>query len=425
MANSSRSKTVCLAILVAAVAAVGIVYRILTTRADYLLAKGQAALARNQWSEADRCLEHLEARGYGNHAHFLRGQLLLRKARLDGETSVGTAQPGSAAPTALRLAIHELAQIKNDGVLGLQGAVLRAECLVRLGERRLATELLQSVLQRNPDEKEAHQWLAAIYIDLNSPSQAVAHLREWGKLDPDNGRPYRWIGWFLSKDYGKLDEAIEAYREACRRNLEPALRAEVIKELATALVNGPAEYQAALETLAQGPELSEQPEILTLRAQCLWGLARLAEATEVLTRALKANPDLPEALRLRAKMFLAEGKAPEALPLLEKALKVETHDHLSRQLLMQGYKQLGDNARAEQERKLLEQTRATKERLTKLHEYAMLHPWDANVRNQIADLCQKLNLRAEAQMWRQAASACTADQTAKSPVPSYSPPERN
>jgi Tfp pilus assembly protein PilF len=300
--------------------------------------------------------------------------------------------------------------MRDEGQLATEATVLGAECLVHLSERRFAAEVLHWALQRNPDHKEAHQWMAAIYIDLNSPSQAIAHLREWGRLDPQNGRPYRWIGWFLSKDYAKFNEAIEAYREACRRHLEPALRAEVVKELAAALVDGPAEYAAALDALAQSPESADQPEFLALRAQCLWNLARRAEATPVVEKAFRQNPELPRALELRAKMFLAEGQPRAALPLLEKALQVDRHNHVCRQLLMQAYKQLGENVRAEEQRQLLEKTRSSKDRLSKLHDEALLRPWDAKVRNELADLCLELNLQAEAQMWRQAALACTPNQ---------------
>lgn len=421
-----RSRIILLGLLVVALTAAGMTYRLYTTRANYLLDKGQAALERGNWSYVDRCLDLLEARGYWDHAHLLRGKLWLSKARLRADPTAGNPPSTFLLQNSFSLALRELAQIKDDGPLTLDGNVLGAECLVHLGERRFAAEVLNTVVKRNPNRKEAHQWLAAIYMDLNSPDQAIAHLREWGRLDPRNGRPYRWIGWFLWKDYAKLTEAIEAYREARRRDLEPSLRAEVAKEEATLLIDGPADYEAALEALAQSPESADQPEFLTLRAQCLWNLARQAEAVPMVERALRANPELPAALQLRAKICLADGQPRAALPLLEKALRVDPHDHLSRQLIMQAYRQAGDDARAEQERKVLEETRGYKDRLTRLHDEALRRPWDAKVRHQLADLCQKLNLQAEAQMWRQAALACTPNQSSEPTLEgSVVLPERN
>jgi tetratricopeptide (TPR) repeat protein len=390
----------------------------------YLLERGQAALAHGNWNQAERCLEILERRGYREHARLLGGEVSLQQARLVSDTEVS--MPASPAPKHLHQALHELAQIKDEGPLALEAIVFGGECLLRLGERRFAAEILDSVLRQNPDHKEAHRWLAAIYIDLNSPSQAIAHLREWGRLEPRNGRPYRWIGLFLAKDYGNHQAAIEAYREACRRQLDPSLRAQAVKELAETLIDGPADYQAALDTLAQCPEALTQPEMLTLQGQCLWSLGRQAEAINLVETALRANPELPQALRLRASFLLADGQAGAAVPFLEKALRIDAHDHLGRQLLMQTYKQLGDNVRAEEQRRLLEATRADKDRLTQLHEAALQRPWDGRVRHELADLCLKLNRKAEAQMWRQAALACTPSPSAETAFAQpFSWPERN
>jgi tetratricopeptide (TPR) repeat protein len=404
IAKSSRCKIVCLGLLAALLAAAGTAYRLHTTGADYLLQRGRAALDRGDWDQAERCLNLLEERGYRDPAHLLRGRVWLYKARLAPPTSAF----GPAYPTQsyLQRTFQELAQVPEEGPLAEEAAVLRAECLVRLGERRAAAELLQPVMRQNPDDVEAHRLLAAIFIDLNDPYHALNHLREWARLDPHSGRPYRWIGLFLSKDYLKRKEAIAAYREACRRHLDPPLRADVIKELAETLVEGESDYQGALDTLAQCPELLSRPEILTLRGRCLWGLARQAEALQMAEAALRADPKLPQALHLRARLFLADGQPKAAMPLLERALAVNPYDDVNRELLIQVCKQLGEDARVVQQQRLLEETRSYKRRLTELHEQALRRPWDAEVRQQLADLCLKLNLKGEAEMWRQAAAAC-------------------
>ena len=93
---------------------------------------------------------------------------------------------------------------------------------------------------------------------------------------------------------------------------------------------------------------------------------------------------------------------------------------------MQAYQQLGANDRAEEQRRLLEQARHEKQRLTQLHEEALRHPWDASIRQQLADLCLKLNRKAEAEMWRQAAAACLSNRSAATTLePSLSLPQRN
>ena len=84
--------------------------------------------------------------------------------------------------------------------MGDEATVRAAECLLQLGARRFATEALTDLVERRPDVIEAHRWLAATYIDLNAPDRALPHLRAWGRLEPTDGRPYRWIGFFIRDD---------------------------------------------------------------------------------------------------------------------------------------------------------------------------------------------------------------------------------
>src|SRR5262249_27821405 len=160
----------------------------------------------------------LEQRGYRYHACLLRGEVRLREARavVARATAAGLLDAErlgleSRARDVFRQTLAELARIRDEGPLALEATLLAAECLVRLDEHRLAVDALTAVLKRHPDQKDAHQWLAAIYMDLKSPPDAIRHMHAWGKLDPSDGRPYRWIGFF-HKDYHRQVEAIEAYR---------------------------------------------------------------------------------------------------------------------------------------------------------------------------------------------------------------------
>src|SRR5437879_11690422 len=157
---SNRSAISCLGLLTAALAAAGLTYRVYTTRAGYLLERGRAALERGNWKQAERCLELLETRGHGDHAHLLRAEIRLCEARLAPETSMTALQPALPGQSPFRLALHELAQIKDERSVSLEATVRGAECLVRLGERPFAVEVLNRVIKRTPDHKEANQWLA-------------------------------------------------------------------------------------------------------------------------------------------------------------------------------------------------------------------------------------------------------------------------
>jgi tetratricopeptide (TPR) repeat protein len=277
---------------------------------------------------------------------------------------------------------------------------------VRLGEQRVAADVLAAVVRRLPDCREAHRWLAAIYMDLNSPTEAIHHLQEWGRLDPHDGRPYRWIGFF-HKDYSQLDAAIAAYREALNRSLTPDDQGAIRRELAEALLEAQADYQGALDVLDQCPEsLGESAPIRTLRAEALWGLGRRDEAVALADGVLRTAPDYSRALRLRGQMCLATDEPRRARTLFEKAVALEPYDLGSRQHLLELCDRLNDPAAVAEQRRLLEEARDYRKRMTLLYLTARDRPWDAQVRYQIAVQCLKINRKAEAQTMLRATLAC-------------------
>jgi tetratricopeptide (TPR) repeat protein len=413
MFGSRRSRIFLVLALLPFILGGAVAWWLYTTRTSYLLERGQAALERGDWDEAARLIRALDKKDLPSASRLFRGKTwtyLGRAAWQEGTSASISAGGGknARAQDAFRHALAEFTRLRDAGPVGLEGTVLGAECLLRLGERRLAAETLTTVVSRQPDSKDAHRLLAAIYMDLNSPFDAIEHLREWARLDPGAGRPYRWIGFFY-KDYQRPADAALAYQEALRRSLEPPETKAVLKELAETQIEGLANHKAALDTLDQVARIANPlaPDLRVLRARSLWGLGRSTEAVAELDSALQQDPNLVPALLARAKVFLAEGQPRPALPLLETAVRVDANDLESRQFLMQAYGQVGDRERAERERQRVEELKGYKDRLTKLHEQAQRRPWDDQVRYQIAaDLCQGINRPAEARMWLEAALAC-------------------
>src|SRR5262249_11149387 len=125
-------------------------------------------------------------------------------------------------------------------------------CLRELGESvdlRGAVAVLGRAVKGQPDHLEAHRCLASIYLDLQVAGTALEHLRAWGRLDPHDGRPFRWIGLLTDKHYQDSAAAIQAYRAALARQLSPPARAEVARELANVLMRSQADYAGALAVL--------------------------------------------------------------------------------------------------------------------------------------------------------------------------------
>jgi tetratricopeptide (TPR) repeat protein len=449
-----------------AVAATGSVlaYRAWPSSPEALVRQARAALDRDDPLEAARLVWLLQQQGDEEHAALIQCEVFTRAGRSAMEQAARLAQQeraeqlwwfmgnmaglssqplfpahavsllhaGAFPPLELtRLRQHErftledrardalgqtLAQfrkIRDGGPLQAAGSVLAGECLMRLRELGMPVPLQEAVrvltfaVERNPDDLAARRWLAGSYIDLHAIPFALEHLEAWGRLDPQDGRPYRWIGMFQYKDYEEGTKAQAAYRRALERSLEPRVRAEVARELAEVLLLAEANYQGALAALDQcPPAFAGDPEILTVRAEALLGLGRHAEAAKVVAQALQEQPNLPAALLVRAEIDLATEQAQAALPVLERAARLAPYDLKIRHRLAEAYSLLGDTARAAEQRRLLEETQKRKVQIDKMQREAITRPWDDQLRYEIGVMLLKLNHLPEAQTWLRASLTC-------------------
>ncbi len=421
-------------------------YGYYTSRPSYLLEKGHQALEKGERKEAERLALLLEKKEYIQAARLLRGEILV----YDGEALTEPApfpyedvqraaqmvmagaglggQPlairggtwltaskfqvpiraASSSRNSYRMALAELTKIQDEGPNGIKGTILAAECLLRLGEQRLAAEGLTVILKRDPNNKEAHRWLAAIYMDLNSADDAIEQFTEWARLDPADGRPYRWIGFFR-KDKNEVSAAREAYQEALKRRLGLKVKNDVLKELAEIYINQQGEYQLALNTLEQGSEdFLEAPEILALRVECLTTMNRHQEAEQLVENALRKDPHFVPGLFLKAQKLRTEDKPKEALPLLEKAIQREPHNLKVGTALIAVYRQVGDPARADEQKRRNDETLKLHEELSELERQAKANEerWNDAIRLRVGELHLKLGHQAQARMWLEACLAC-------------------
>jgi predicted Zn-dependent protease len=126
----------------------------------------------------------------------------------------------------------------------------------------------------------------------------------------------------------------------------------------------------------------------------------------LLDGALVSHPRVPELLRLRAKVHLHTNEPQAAITLLERAVEIDRHDFAGRYQLAQAYQALHRTADAAEQRRLAEETKTSLLQMTDLVKEASEKPWDAAVRQRLADLCQKLDKPDLAAMWRKAAASC-------------------
>jgi tetratricopeptide (TPR) repeat protein len=356
-----------------------------TTRPSYRLRQGQEALRRGRLDIADRLAQRLEADGYADHARLLRGEAFLREHQFERATG-------------------EFNQIQDQGDLLIEASVIYGLGFLSVKRPFEAERLLRYVVSKQPDHLEAQRGLAAIYFDQGALTLAVRHARECARLEPHKGYPY-WFMGVIYKDLGRYPAARDAFQEALKRDLSREQTDKVHEGLAEVLVHLK-EYATAVAVLANcPPAVVEKPKILACRAECLWGLDRSGEATSLLEKALQEHPREPDLLRLRAKLYLNENEPHRAAALLERALQIDRHDPVSRYQLVQAYRMLGRSQEAGEQERLLKQTQEYLAQLTSLNEAIAERPWDVTVRTQLAEICEKLDKRDLAAMWREAAAA--------------------
>jgi tetratricopeptide (TPR) repeat protein len=451
------------------------------------LEAGLAAIASQDRREAERIASLLEQRGHTDYAAYLRAKHQLTKAerllesttRLVREEEIERAArvalyeaevlaPGfhphralvaadmGTIPAALRLsprrqerakldgliaaaclAAHEyVRQIPSDSKLRVEGAIIAGECLGRVGDARGAAAAWSYVVERRPDHMDAHRHLAVIYVDTGALRSAIQHLESLARLDPEDGRPHRQIGLLMKEDkQSRL--AIAAYEEALRRKLAPAVRAEVIMELAAVwLGEGEADYGKALDLLKQCPaDYANRPEVLTLRAEGLWKSRRNeAEALAELDRALRLDPELVEALILRARIHLDLEQSSAAIPFLERAIRLRPHQLDARGLLALAYARLAASvdtpargmispivdalywrymrAKSTESRLAREKLEQQIAELSRLSRQAMEAVWDDQIRYEIGKLWLEMGNPSLARSWFQAALTCNREHDA-------------
>jgi tetratricopeptide (TPR) repeat protein len=388
-----------LALLILGAAAGLAVWRYQVTRPDYRLERGRQAVRQENWEEVERLTTLLEESDAPVHAHLLRAESLFAEARpyLDRE------QQEPATPLLHRV-LKELDQIDDPGPLQVDFSALAGLCFMYLGESVLAEQALTRVLEERPDHLDAHRGLATLYYDQGAMKKAIHHLEEVARLDPQDGRPFRLLG-LIHKDMNHYSQAVACYKEALARHLVANAADDVRVNLAEVHVRT-GDYKTARDVLKDcGTTAARGEPSLALRVQCAWELGEPG-ARELAERALRLHPESPRLLTTRARIHLADNQPKEAVELLEKALKSNPHDHFAHYQLAIAYEGVNEPEKADEQRRLALETNDLLLELTKLTQTAQDNPWDASVRLRLAEVCEKLDKKELAQMWRKASAAC-------------------
>lgn len=432
---------------------------------DRWLGQARRALEEARYAEAQQYAYRLEAEGRVEQARLLRGEIWLQQGRelleqrrrlLHGDrikqladaladsarslavpVGIGTvvsfhdplvwppmfalgpfADPRRAvterAEAALAQAVREFGEIPEESDLADQATPGLAEAVAHLrdlGRSAPLTDLLERLrnfVKRHPDHVEAHRRLAQFYIDLNALAPALTELQEVARLDPEDGRPWRFMG-LIYRDTLREGSAIDAYRQALQRRLEPHVAAEVREELAQLLVEQ-GFVQEALAVLEAAPSwLRNSPSCRTVEAAARWTLHQKSEARRLLAQALAEDPNYVPALRLAGKMELDEDEPKRAQVLFRRALVLQPHDEKARHMLADACRAAGETAEAEAELKRFGETVGLLREVARLGRIAHNEPWNVEVRLENARLLAHLGRLSEARNWVRSALAADPD----------------
>lgn len=367
-------------ILVCGLAAVMFV-RWRNARIDADFASGRQALARGDFSDVKQCIQSLESFGSESRAHLLRGFLQAR-----------TGNPQAA--------LKSLSLSDGDQALLEPQLLLEGECLYRLGQLAEAERKFRMLAFRAPDSADVHRWLGAIYYDVGALEAAIAHLQLVAQLDPIDFSPHHLLGQIYF-DFEKDTEAIDHLRKGLRLPAHADRHLAMQRLLIRSLMRH-RKYAEALEVLT---DLQADGWTLAMQADALSSLGRKQEAQAKLAEAKTLNPEERLILSVESRFHLDAGEIEQAVPLLERLLELDPNDAESRYQLALAYKRLERTEQSESEMKIYEETKEAIHTLAELNRKAMVEPKNAELRDEIADLCERLGKKEMTVVWRQAAAA--------------------
>ena len=299
------------------------------------------------------------------------------------------------------LALREFKAIEPKDEFRIPHLILTGEALYRTGDLQDAKQCLLLAAEEDHLDANVHRWLATVYYDLGTMDKALLHLRLLSEIEPHDFRPHRMRG-IIYREFGKNDDALAAFFKAAELAAKQEDLADILVSLASVQMVRK-EFKTALNSLQR---CQDSPSVLAARAECWWNLGDAQRAAEQLDLCERLGDVPANGRRLRARMLIEEQKADAAMPILLHLLEIDASDDETEYLLAMAYRLTNDVALSTQHLEKSESLKSLKAELTTLSQRAMEHPDDADVRDELAGVCDKLGLIEMARVWRTAAAAC-------------------
>ena len=262
---------------------------------------------------------------------------------------------------------------------------------------------MKKLLELEPENEEAHRWLAAIYYDLGSLHLALVHIDQVVKLAPEDYRPFR-LRAVIQTDFEQYSAAIDDYRRALELELPKKLVPAVKMEFANALLKQK-KHGDVLELLKDEDSTAE---VWLTRSIAYRGMGKLRNARNALTEAEKLDPDNPLVWKQSALLHVDQNEPAQAKKLFDGYLLQNPHDVeiLYQQALVE--KGLGNDAESVKLMQRKNNSQKLFEEMTALSKKILNDTRDVRSRQRLAEICDQLGRSKMAAVWRNAAKASGA-----------------
>ncbi|MFM7127958.1 MAG: tetratricopeptide repeat protein [Isosphaeraceae bacterium] len=300
------------------------------------------------------------------------------------------------------MAVSYLENYEPEAPEAAASAFWKGRLLLSAGQYVQAIGWLDQATKADPAWLEARKWLAAACYESGERRRCLAALEQVVKLAPDDASSWLTIA-MIHRENLDLEEACEAFARALAK--PPYHHQGLLDGAATALDSGRLEScETWLRLLPASYQQARQAEI---RLGLLVRQNRLAEARILLDDALKsdARPG-PEIMAQAASLNQAEGNLADAERQFSQALAARPRnaDWLYQRGSVRQF--MGKNAEAAADFESAKAIRNQIARMSRLNDQAEDEPRNGQIRLELGQIAESLEMFSLAVDWYKAALAC-------------------
>lgn len=281
-------------------------------------------------------------------------------------------------------------------------AYWKGRLLLDAGQYVQAIRWFDQATHSDPSWLDAHKWLAVACYESGERRRSLAALEHVVRLAPDETNSWLTIA-LIHRENLDLEEACDAFARALEK--PPYNLQGLLDGAATALDSGRLETcENWLKLLPSNYQQSRQVE---LRLGLLVRQNRLQDARILLDQAMKINDQAgPEILAISASLDQAEGNLADAESQFSKALAARPRN--ADWLYQRGTvrRLLGKKSEAANDFYAANSIRSQIARMSRLNDQAEEEPQNGQIRLELGQIAESLEMFSLAVDWYKAALAC-------------------